>query len=134
MSKTLLQEALERAYPNPQNDWLNPDNHDKVHIALGLFEAESAEKNRQTMEDLGRKIAELAYTIGTSLERETKKIIESNDEASKINKEAIRWNKRLTIALIVVTLIVGLLQAYVIWETAQRQKVSNLPLPFVSLT
>jgi hypothetical protein len=57
-------------------------------------------------------------------ENAVNKLIESNNEASQINKSAIRWSKGLTVALIVVTLIVGLLQAYVIWKTAEIQQVS----------
>ena len=55
-------------------------------------------------------------------ENAVNKLIESNNEASQINKSAIRWSKWLTIALITVTLIVGLLQAYVIWKTAEIQQ------------
>ena len=59
-----------------------------------------------------------------AIETQVDKLTKSNNEASEINKSSIRWSKGLTIALIIVTLIVGLLQAYVIWKTAEMQQIS----------
>jgi len=77
--------------------YLNPDNHDQIGMAIGLLNAESAE----------------------SISKSINNLIESNKKTDEINKKAIFWNKIMTIALIGVTLVVGLLQAYVIWSTSK---------------
>jgi hypothetical protein len=118
MTKSPIHQSLERT---AQGNSLNPDNHDQVHIALGLLSAESDEKNREVMDNLTGQISGLTHVLSTTMEQQVKKLIESNDEASELNKVAIFWSKWLTVTLIAVTLIVGLLQVYVIWKTAEMQ-------------
>ena len=94
--------AMEKGIYNP-----SPDNHDQFNVATGLLNAESADQ------------------IIDSIDR----LITSNDENTKINKDAVFWSKRLTIALILVTLVTGLINAGVIWSTAQTaSKISEKQL------
>jgi len=66
-------------------------------MAIGLLNAESANEISKSINDL----------------------IESNKQTDKINKKSIFWNKILTMALILVTLVFDLLQVYVIWRTSK---------------
>ena len=78
----------------------------------------------ESLQLLQLQITETAKENRVSIQNEVTRLITSNDEASRINKDAVKWSKRLTIALIAVTLIVGLLQAYVIWKTSEIQQTS----------
>lgn len=118
MEKSEARKALERAYSNPQADWLNPDNHDKVHIALGLLSAESAEELTNAIHQLKAQVGGLHQTISTVVETQVAKMIATNEKLAISNEKYAKWNMRLTMALIATTLFVGLLQAGVlIWQT-----------------
>jgi len=78
----------------------------------------------ESLQLLQLQIVETSTENRTNITNEVGRLIQSNNEATTINKSAIRWSKALTIALILVTLVVGLLQAYVIWKTAEIQQAS----------
>lgn len=100
--KSTIQQALERAYSNPQQDFLNPDNHDKVNIALGLFEFESNEKNRESIDLLRDQIRVLGNIIGSGMEMQVNKMIASNKELSESNEKHSKAMNWLTAALVVI--------------------------------
>jgi hypothetical protein len=77
---------------------------------------------RKSLAELQGQISGLTYAISTVIENETKKLIASNEKLATSNEYYAKWNKRLSIALIVVTLFVGLMQAYVIWRTANQSE------------
>ena len=52
--------------------------------------------------------------LNKTIQTEATKVIESNNDFAW-------WTKMLSVSLIIVTLIVGVLQAYVIWQTSKNQ-------------
>jgi len=114
MAKSEVHEALEKAYPNPKQDWLNPDNHDKVNIALGLLSAEQYDKLSTSIKDLHVGVVGLGSIMNDALKKQADNIIASNEKLATSNEKYARANNRLALALIAVTLIVGLLQVYAI--------------------
>ena len=91
---------------------------------VGVAETVSLLNVAESLQLLQLQLVETSAENRKAIENQVGKLTESNNEASQINKSAIRWSKWLTIALITVTLIVGLLQAYVIWKTAEIQQAS----------
>ena len=114
MAKSNAHEALEKAYNGDLTNWSNPGNSDKVNIALGLLSAESADKLSSSIKDLQGQIAGLGYVVSTTIEQQSAKIITSNEKLATSNEKYAKANNRLALALIAVTLIVGLLQVYAI--------------------
>ena len=119
MEESKFYKSLENAHKEDLTNFSNPGNTDKVNIAVGLVNAESAEKVTRSIILLTQQMANLQMMLSQTIEEEVKKVIKSNNEASLINKKAIFWSKWLTIALITVTLVVGLLQVYVIYKTSK---------------
>ncbi len=99
---------------------LNPDNHDQVNIAIGLLDAESAEKIAESTDGLSRRITEVGNLLSQNMAMQVGRVIASNEKLSSSNEYHAKWSKHLALALIGVTLIVGLLQVYAIWKTADR--------------
>ena len=96
MEKSPARKALEQAYPNPQADLLNPDNHDKVHIALGLLSAEAAENLTDAIRDLKRQLVGVSEVI----QQQGKEMIVSNEKMAASNEKYAKWNMRLAMALV----------------------------------
>ncbi len=109
---------MQEASPDLYN--FNGDNHDQVNTGIGLLNAESAEKTAKSMENLSANVSGLTYVLSTTIEQQTKKILASNDEVFKVSRKAVFWSKWLTIALILTTFTVGLLQAIVIYSSAHN--------------
>ena len=112
MAKSEVHEALERAYSNPKQDLLNPDNHDKVNIALGLLSAEQSDKLSTSIKDLHVGVVGLGSIVSDAMKKQADNIIASNEKLAASNEKYAKANNRLALALIVVTLVVGLLQVY----------------------
>lgn len=125
MEKSDLHKKLSAVYDTAR---LSPDHHDHVHIGIGLLNAESAEKIAKSTEELSGHISGLTYVLSTTIEQQVKKIIDSNEKLGKSNDHYAKWNKRLAVALIAVTFVVGLLQAYVIWQTAEKQQTTKIDI------
>ncbi len=122
MEKSKIQRSLEKIMQEASPDLynFNGDNHDQVNTGIGLLNAESAEKTAKSMENLSANVSGLTYVLSTTIEQQTKKILASNDEVFKVSRKAVFWSKWLTIALILTTFTVGLLQAIVIYSSAHN--------------
>jgi len=92
---------------------LSPDNHDQVNAIIAISNFESAENIKKSLDELGGRLSGSSYAFGTIIEQQTAKMIDSNKKLS-------RSNTFLTIALILTTLLVGLMQAFVIWKTSGK--------------
>jgi hypothetical protein len=83
---------------------------DKVTAASTLFIA-------NTLEGLSKEIK----VLKNSIEIQAGKITESNDKLFSSTEYYAKWTKRLTVALIFVTLLVGLMQSYVAFMSGAVQ-------------
>ncbi len=100
--KSKIQESLERAYSNPEQDWLNPDNHDKVNIALGLLDFESNFKNRESIDLLRDQVRVLGNMISFGMKEQVDKLISSNEKLSESNEKHSKAMNYLTGALVLI--------------------------------
>jgi hypothetical protein len=82
---------------------------------------ETSAANREALKKLQSQISGLSYVVGTTIEAQAQKMIASNERLAASNEYYAKWNKRLSAALITVTLVVGMMQAYVVWRTAAAQ-------------
>ena len=85
---------------------------------LQLQIVETSIGTRKALAELQGQIAGLSYSVSTVIENQSKKMISSNEKLAISNEYYAKWNRGLTVALITVTLLVGLMQVYVIWRTA----------------
>ncbi|MEK6847043.1 MAG: hypothetical protein AABY16_02655 [Nanoarchaeota archaeon] len=83
-------------------------NDNKIPATVGILTAGRTKELTTSLESLSR-----------TIQKEDSSLIASNNNFSY-------WSKRLSISLIVVTLIVGVLQAYVIWQTSKNQNEENM--------
>jgi uncharacterized membrane protein YidH (DUF202 family) len=111
MTKNDTKESLKEIIT--AKSFLNPDNHDQVNATIAMSNSESAENIKKTLDELGGRLSGSAYTLGTIMEQQTKRTIDSNKKLSQSNTV-------LTIALILTTLFVGIMQAFVIWKTSGK--------------
>ncbi|MDB4992408.1 MAG: hypothetical protein JWL75_653 [Parcubacteria group bacterium] len=117
MPKSPPRDVLQATYDGlgeELTNWSNPGNSDKINISLGLLNAQSADEIATALDNLKRQLVGVSETITV----QSGKMIASNDRAETVNTRYANWARWLTIALIATTLVVGLLQAYVIWRTA----------------
>lgn len=114
MEKSDVRKALEKAYSSDLTNWSNPGNGDKVNIALGLLSAESSDKLSSSIKDLHVGVIGLGTIVGDAMKQQADNIIASNEKLATSNEKYAKANNRLALALIAVTLIVGLLQVYAI--------------------
>lgn len=83
-------------------------NDNKIPAAVGILNAGRTKELTSSLKNLER-----------AIQKEASNVIESNNNFAY-------WTKILSISLIVVTLIVGMLQAYVIWKTSKNQNEQSL--------
>lgn len=118
MEKSALQKDLEETI---RAQVLSTTNNDRINVAIGLLNAESSEKTIVALDNLRTQMGGLGYTVGTVIEQQTAKIIESNKKMSESNEYYAKWSKWLAIALIATTLSVGLLQGGIlIWQALKH--------------
>jgi nitrogen regulatory protein PII-like uncharacterized protein len=124
METSKSRELLERSL-NGKN-YLNPDNHDEVHIAASLLGAESAEKVANAMDRLSQNLIMIGGRLDSTIKEETQRTIDSNMRTAQSNERYTRWNIIVAIGLV----LVGLLQAWIIWKTSksstENPKTQNL--------
>lgn len=121
MNDKEIEEILDNALINRSNT--SEKESDKVGAASSIYVS-------RTLKFLSSKIENITYSLGPnfeilsraigkfndSLNEQVNKVILSNEKLSESNEFHAKWMRVLTIALIVTTLIVGLLQAFVIWK------------------
>ena len=116
MEKSEIHQQLEGAIKTKR---LSPDNHDEVNAAIGLLSAESADKVADAMRGLSSSVHGMGKLLSATITGETTKTIASNEKVAASNERYAKASQFLAIALIIVTLMVGLIQAGVlIWQTA----------------
>lgn len=98
---------------------LNPDNHDQVHVAIGLLNAESAEKVRQSVDDLAGRITGMATTVSQTMQREAERIIESNERVAASNDRSARILTKLTWILVAIGIIQVIILLFQILSSKQ---------------
>ena len=106
MEKSAIHKRLEETL---HAKTLLPDNHDQVHVALGLLNAESSEKMTTALDNLRGQISGMQYTVSTTLEQQAAKMIKSNENLAKSNEKYARAMMWLTGGLVAV----GLIQIFV---------------------
>ncbi len=110
MSKSKIQEILEGVDVSDIKNWVNPGNHDKVNIALGLLNAEKTTELTNAISNLRAQIPITISELRSTISQNTDKIITSNEKLGKSNENYALWIKWLTLALV----LVGVVQVLVV--------------------
>lgn len=106
-------------------EYMIPNDHDKASVAVGLLNAEAGIMISDATKGLSHKIVEASDRIDLNIALQVGRIIESNEKLGKSNDDYVKWFKCLTVALIITTLFVGTLQAFVTWKNVEVSKIQQ---------